>query len=207
MKKNSWIIFLLLLCLMGCTLQSNKQNENQEDVVEKDTAYMIEPFLRDGITYICKDEIMKPYLVDYNYSPPQKYEIDQITAKKQGNKIIVGTDCYITHKILSGTYWSIEKMGDSYSFPKTKLAILKTDKGEVRIAEVDGVLEDFCVLEVKYDNYEASTGIGAIYCELPKKKHTPIKNMKNDTLISANIFWFNDSVYFNFDTQKYDTIR
>lgn len=192
---------------MGCTLQSNKQNENQEDVVEKDTAYMIEPFLRDGITYICKDEIMKPYLVDYNYSPPQKYEIDQITAKKQGNKIIVGTDCYITHKILSGTYWSIEKMGDSYSFPKTKLAILKTDKGEVRIAEVDGVLEDFCVLEVKYDNYEASTGIGAIYCELPKKKHTPIKNMKNDTLISANIFWFNDSVYFNFDTQKYDTIR
>lgn len=152
MKKNSWIIFLLLLCLMGCTLQSNKQNENQEDVVEKDTAYMIEPFLRDGITYICKDEIMKPYLVDYNYSPPQKYEIDQITAKKQGNKIIVGTDCYITHKILSGTYWSIEKMGDSYSFPKTKLAILKTDKGEVRIAEVDGVLEDFCVLEVKYDN-------------------------------------------------------
>lgn len=29
---------------MGCTLQSNKQNENQEDVVEKDTAYMIKPF-------------------------------------------------------------------------------------------------------------------------------------------------------------------
>lgn len=59
MKKNSWIIFLLLLCLMGCTLQSNKQNENQEDVVEKDTAYMIKPFLRDGITYICKDPIIK----------------------------------------------------------------------------------------------------------------------------------------------------
>lgn len=188
-------------------LRYYSQNKELENIVKRDTAYVIEPFLRDGITYICKDEIMKPYLVDYNYSPPQKYEIDQITAKKQGNKIIVGTDCYITHKILSGTYWSIEKMGDSYSFPKTKLAILKTDKGEVRIAEVDGVLEDFCVLEVKYDNYEASTGIGAIYCELPKKKHTPIKNMKNDTLISANIFWFNDSVYFNFDTQKYDTIR
>ena len=77
----------------------------------------------------------------------------------------------------------------------------------MRIAEVDGVLEDFCVLEVKYDNYEASTGIGAIYCELPKKKHTPIKNMKNDTLISANIFWFIDCVYFIFDSQKYDTIR
>ena len=206
MKKNSYFILLLSVCMIGCSVQTI-QNKELENIVKRDTAYVIEPFLGDGITYICKDEIMKPYLVDYNYSPPQKYEIDQITAKKQGNKIIVGTDCYITHKILSGTYWSIEKMGDSYSFPKTKLAILKTDKGEVRIAEVDGVLEDFCVLEVKYDNYEASTGIGAIYCELPKKKHTPIKNMKNDTLISANIFWFNDSVYFNFDTQKYDTIR
>lgn len=177
MKKNSYFILLLSVCMIGCSVQT-KQNKELENIVKRDTAYVIEPFLGDGITYICKDEIMKPYLVDYNYSPPQKYEIDQITAKKQGNKIIVGTDCYITHKILSGTYWSIEKMGDSYSFPKTKLAILKTDKGEVRIAEVDGVLEDFCVLEVKYDNYEASTGIGAIYCELPKKKHTPIKNMK-----------------------------
>ena len=112
---------------------------------------------------------MKPYLVDYNYSPPQKYEIDQITAKKQGNKIIVGTDCYITHKKLSGRYWSIEKMGDSYSLPKTKLAILKTDKGEVRIAEVDGVLEDFCVLEIKYDNYKASTGYPSNYYKLPQE--------------------------------------
>ena len=56
MKKNSWIIFFIASLLMGCTLQSNKQNENQEDVVEKDTAYMIKPFLRDGITYICKDQ-------------------------------------------------------------------------------------------------------------------------------------------------------
>ena len=142
MKKNNYFILLLSVCMIGCSVQT-KQNKEQENIVKRDTAYVIEPFLRDGITYICKDEIMKPYLVDYNYSPPQKYEIDQITAKKQGNKIIVGTDCYITHKILSGTYWNIEKMGDSYSFPKTKLAILKTDKGEVRIAEVDGVLEDF----------------------------------------------------------------
>ncbi len=81
----------------------------------------------------------------------------------------MGTDCYITHKILSGTYWNIEKMGDSYSLPKTKLAILKTDKGEVRIAEVDGVLEDFCVLEIKYDNYKASTGYPSNYYKLPQE--------------------------------------
>ena len=94
MKKNNFFILLLSVCMIGCSVQT-KQNKEQENIVKRDTAYVIEPFLRDGITYICKDEIMKPYLVDYNYSPPQKYEIDQITAKKQGNKIIVGTDCYI----------------------------------------------------------------------------------------------------------------
>ena len=38
------------------------------------------------------------------------------------------------------------------------LSLIHIYKGEVRIAEVDGVLEDFCVLEIKYDNYKASTG-------------------------------------------------
>ena len=168
MRKNSFIMFLLIFCMIGCTSRS-RQKENQEKVVERDTAYMIEPLLRDGITYICKDKIMKPYLVDYNYSPPQKYKLDQITAKKQDNKIIVGTDCYNTHTILSSTYWKIETIGSSHSFPKTKLAILKTDKGEVRIAEVDGVLEDFCVLEIKYGNYEASTGYPSNYYRLPQE--------------------------------------
>ena len=88
MKKNNYFILLLSVCMIGCSVQT-KQNKEQENIVKRDTACVIEPFLRDGITYICKDEIMKPYLVDYNYSPPQKYEIDQITAKKQGNKIIV----------------------------------------------------------------------------------------------------------------------
>lgn len=101
--------------------------------------------------------------------PPQKYEIDQINSQKTRQQNHRWSDCYITHKILSGTYWSIEKIGDSYSFPKTKLAILKTDKGEVRIAEVDGVLEDFCVLEIKYDNYKASTGYPSNYYKLPQE--------------------------------------
>lgn len=64
--------------------------------------------MRDGITYICKDPIIKSYLIDYNYSPPQKYELNQITAKIQGNRVIVGTDCYTTHIIKSGTFWKIE---------------------------------------------------------------------------------------------------
>ena len=112
---------------------------------------------------------MKPYLVDYNYSPPQKYEIDQITAKKQGNKIIVGTDCYITHKILSGRYWSIEKMGDSYSLPKTKLAILKTDKGEVKNCRSRWSFRGFCVLEINMIIIRQVTGYPSNYYKLPQE--------------------------------------
>lgn len=153
---------------MGCTSQSNKQK--QEDVARKDTAYVINPFLRNGITYICNDPIWGSYLIDYNYSPPQKYELKQITAKVQGNKVIVGTDNYITHTIKSGTYWRIEEQGNLNSFHKTNLAILKTDKGEVRIAEVDGVTKNFCVLEIIYGNFKASTINSFIYCKLPQER-------------------------------------
>ena len=154
--------------MLGCTSQS-KQNKNQKIIVERDTAYMIEPFLKDGITYICKDKIIKSYLVDYNYSPPQEFELNQVTAKIKGNTVIVGTDCYITHTIQSGTYWKIEKLGNTYSSPQTKLAILKTDKGEIRIAEVEGVLTDFCVLEIKYGNYKTSPGYPCSYYRLPQE--------------------------------------
>lgn len=40
--------------MIGCSVQT-KQNKEQENIVKRDTAYVIEPFLRDGITYICKD--------------------------------------------------------------------------------------------------------------------------------------------------------
>lgn len=169
MKINNRIIYLLFLGIVGCTSPSNKQN--QEDVAKKDTAYVIKPFLKDGITYICKDPIMKSYLIDYSYSPPQKYELNQITAKVQGNKVIVKTDDYSTHTIKSGTFWRIEEQGNPYSFPRTNLAILETDKGEIRIAEVDGVLEDFCVLEIMYGNYKASSGYSLIYCKLPQESN------------------------------------
>lgn len=159
----------MFLGIVGCTSPSNKQN--QEDVAKKDTAYVIKPFLKDGITYICKDPIMKSYLIDYSYSPPQKYELNQITAKVQGNKVIVKTDDYSTHTIKSGTFWRIEEQGNPYSFPRTNLAILETDKGEIRIAEVDGVLEDFCVLEIMYGNYKASSDYSLIYCKLPQESN------------------------------------
>lgn len=51
MKKNSYFILLLSVCMIGCSVQT-KQNKEQENIVKRDTAYVIEPFLRDGITYL-----------------------------------------------------------------------------------------------------------------------------------------------------------
>ena len=51
MKKNNYFILLLSVCMIGCSVQT-KQNKEQENIVKRDTACVIEPFLRDGITYI-----------------------------------------------------------------------------------------------------------------------------------------------------------
>lgn len=166
MKKSNWVILFIALGIMeGCTSQSNKQY--QEDVAREDTAYIIKPFLRDGITYIYNDPTVKPMLTDYSYYPPQMYELNQITAKVQGNKVIVETDNCITHTIKSRTFWRIEEQ--EYPFFRTNLAILETDKGEIRIAEVEGVLENFCVLEITYGNYKAYSLRSLHYCKLPQE--------------------------------------
>ena len=62
MKKNSWIIFLLLFGIMGCTT-SQRNKQKQEDVARKDTAYVIKSFLREGITYIPKIRKKQNYSV------------------------------------------------------------------------------------------------------------------------------------------------
>ena len=54
MKKNSYFILLLSVCMIGCSVQT-KQNKEQENIVKRDTAYVIEPFLRDGITPMRKE--------------------------------------------------------------------------------------------------------------------------------------------------------
>ena len=46
MKKNNFFIRLLAVCMIGCSVQT-KQNKEQENIVKRDTAYVIEPFLRD----------------------------------------------------------------------------------------------------------------------------------------------------------------
>lgn len=167
MKKNSIFILLLTFCIIGCVNRTNKSNQQEPaPVTVKDTAFVISPFLRDGITYI--DGIYGTTLIDNNYYPPQKYDLKNVKVTIKGNKTIVETDCKITHTIQSATYWQIIKYGSTIS--KVKLAILKTDKGEVRIAEIDGIMDDSCAIGVKYGNYTVMSLESMLYCKLPSEK-------------------------------------
>lgn len=174
MNKDIFLIIISFLFTMSCSVET-KKGEEKQDINEEIEVYVIEPFLKNTI-YIYNDNVSKASLTDYNYTPPQKCWLREITIQIKNNIAIVGTDCKIRHKILSAEYYKVDGI---------KLAILQTDKGEIRIAEVNTTLGIKYYFDIKYENFRASTGIGAIYCELPKKKHTPIKNnMKNDTLVS-----------------------
>lgn len=182
-QSNIQIVFvcvsmLLIALIVGITIDRQKKREHtlsrgQDEVasygkfpekqiqeareVKKDTAFAIPSFLRKGITYIDKSNIK---LIDYNYYPPQVKQLNSITVNLQGNKATVGTDCYITHTIQAAEYWNFEI---SKGYISKKLAVLKTDKGEIRIAE--GSLFEVAI-EVKYGNYKAISKESVVYCRL-----------------------------------------
>ena len=107
----------------------------------------------------------KATITDSNYTPPQKYELKRVTVELKGNIAIVGTDCYITHKILSAEYYKFSDFGDK------ELAILYTNKGEIRIAKVnegnEGLIEQYPI-SIKYGNYFVETPGAFIHTKLPK---------------------------------------
>ena len=128
---------------------------------KKDTAFVISSFLKTGITYIDKENIK---LIDSNYYPSQEKNLSSLTVTLKGNKAIVGTDCHITHTVQSEEYWEFES-----DFFTNKIAVLKTDRGEIRIAEVSSTKIPFgvpCAIEVRYGNYWAISSNSVVYCRL-----------------------------------------
>ena len=158
-------IFLIIICpffYVSCAIKKKKKEEKQDiaqkrqNVNEEIKVYKIEPFLKNTI-YIYNDNGI--IFTDYNYTPPQKYTLRKVTVQIKNNIAIVVTDCEIRHKILSAEY---------YKFDDTKLAILKTNKGEIRIAEVNTTFDVNYYFDIKYGNFRAETGLGIIYCKLPE---------------------------------------
>ena len=174
MRIYSYLILLFLSFLTGCLGKSARQKEHIGDVIQNDTAYVIEPFLKEDVTYIDKTLIIR----DYNYFPPQEYELSQMAIKIQCETAMVTTDVRVAHTILAKEYWKIEDMNDPYS-PSAKLAILKTDKGEIRIAEVKPIVGNkYCVFIVKYDKHIViSESLDTyLYCRLPSENILDIIN-------------------------------
>ena len=86
----------------------------------------------------------------------------RVTVELKGNIAIVGTDCYITHKILSAEYYKFSNYGDK------ELAILHTSKGEIRIAKVNDGLSEQYPISIKYGNFLVKTPSAFIHTKLPE---------------------------------------
>lgn len=130
--------------------------------------------MKEDVTYIGKTLIMR----DCNYFPPQEYELSQMTIKIHCKTAMVTTDIRVAHTILAKEYWKIENVNDPYS-PSVKLAILKTNKGEIRIAEVKPITGNkYCVFIVKYDKHIViSESLDTyLYCRLPSENILEIIN-------------------------------
>lgn len=141
--------------------EEHKEQMHMTGNTKKDTAFVISSFLKNGITYIDKENIK---LIDYNYYPPQEKNLSSLTVTLKGDKAIVGTDCHITHTVQSEEYWKFES-----DFYTKKIAVLKTDRGEIRIAEVSSTEIPFgvpCAIEVRYGNYWAISSNSVVYCRL-----------------------------------------
>ena len=167
------VVFMIAILLIAILCNNSKTKEetivNQYDYTIKDTVEVIRiaPFLKNT-TYIwnnLQEYGRKATNTDNNYTPAQKYELKRVTVELKGNIAIVGTDCYITHKILSAEYYKFSYFGDK------ELAILHTSKGEIRIAKVgednEGFIEQYPI-SIKYGNYLVETPSASIHTKLPK---------------------------------------
>ena len=160
MNKDIFLIIIPFLFTMSCSVES-KKGEEKQDINEEIEVYVIEPFLKNTI-YIYNDNVSKASLTDYNYTPPQKCWLKEITVQIKNNIAIVGTDCKIRHKILSAEYYKFSNYGDK------ELAILHTSKGEIRIAKVNDGLSEQYPISIKYGNFLVETPSAFIHTKLPK---------------------------------------
>lgn len=173
MNRN-FVLFVICFfyLIMGCSSNSQKEYKliTKNENCKIDSSYNIEPFIKHTI-YIYNEDSNKPRIIDYNYTPPQEHSLDEITIQIKENIAIVKTDVKICHRILSIKYYGF---GDVLT--PTKLAILNTDKGIIRISETKDMLGKINYnCNVKYGNFEATTMMHILYCKLPEEAFSDYK--------------------------------
>ena len=162
------LILILVIALHFTTIEKlDREAPTIIETVHKPDTVIVQiiPTFLKNTTYIYSNHQKygnKATITDSNYTPPQKYELKRVTVELKGNIAIVGTDCYITHKILSAEYYKFSNYGDK------ELAILHTSKGEIRIAKVNDGLSEQYPISIKYGNFLVETPSAFIHTKLPK---------------------------------------
>ena len=162
------LILILVIALHFTTIEKlDREAPTIIETVHKPDTVIVQiiPSFLKNTTYIYSNHQKygnKATITDSNYTPTQKYELKRVTVELKGNIAIVGTDCYITHKILSAEYYKFSYFGDK------ELAILHTSKGEIRIAKVNDGLSEQYPISIKYGNFLVKTPSAFIHTKLPE---------------------------------------
>lgn len=172
--KLNYILFVIVLfhLITGCSSNSKKEYKSitKNENYQIDSSYNIEPFIKHTI-YVYNEDCNKPRIIDYSYTPPQKHSLNEITIQIKDNMAIVKTDIKMYHRILSVNYYGF---GDILT--PTKLAILNTDKGIIRISETKDMLgKSNYNCNIRYGNFEAATMMHILYCKLPEENFSDYK--------------------------------
>lgn len=170
-KLFTIIIFLVITIVIFCvvnavvgTMQQDKDPQTNSIKKDKEVEVFEIPSFLKNTTYIYNNRIDgRPVLIDLSYTPRQEFKLNNIQIKIKDNLAIVKTDEVIIHKIYSAIFYSIS----DETYNSRKLAILKTDRGEIRLAE-EGISYS-CT--IKYGNYIAYSGfLSAEHnCRLPSE--------------------------------------
>lgn len=184
MNKYFFYIFpiVAISIIIVASLLADKYNTASQEEVYEDTKtpmdtieiYKVPSFLKNT-TYIYSDYRgcgTGATLIDSSYTPPQKYSFNEITVQIKGNTAItgVGKYNYVTHKILSAEY---------YEIGCRPLAILHTNKGEIRIAKgivYDPFERDEYSIYFTYNNFTAYSHTLGINTQLPSPHIIKVKD-------------------------------
>lgn len=172
-----YILLPIFFFIIGCNTQKTQKANKVNPISLMDSVYSCNGFLKSNIPYGAYGDFAVTLRRNKNI-PSQEYYLKRLNILFKSEELVVvevGDYEPITLKIESVEYYGLATgymkntpLGSMYEL--TILAIVKTDKGELRIARSQGYFETNYHFYIKIGNDEIEAGFPFIHCFLPHER-------------------------------------
>ncbi|MBC5621674.1 MULTISPECIES: hypothetical protein [Butyricimonas] len=171
------ILLPIFFFIIGCNTQQTQKANKVNPISLMDSVYSCNNFLKTNIPYTASGYGAVLIKTTENASFKDNYSsrLKVLFENKDLVTIEVGIDNPITCAIKSVEYYGLATgymqntpLGSMYEL--TKLAIVKTDTGEIRIAESQGYFRTIYHFYIKIGNEEIEAGNPLLCCFLPSER-------------------------------------